>query len=81
MRGPHFIHLSVKSLLPKIEEFRNIAKLSNATAIGICESKLDDSILSSEIKIDNYNALSYAWNRYIGGVVCYIRNNLSYDVK
>ena len=77
----HFSHFNVNSLLPKIDEFRNIAKLSNATAIGISESELDDSILSSEIKIDNYNTLRYDWNRYIGRVVCYIRNNLSYDVK
>ena len=48
-RGLHFIHLNVGSLLPKIDELRNIAKLSNAADIGIRESKLDDSVLSSEI--------------------------------
>ena len=56
-RGLHFIHLNVNSLLPKIDELRNIAKLSNAAVIGISESKLDDSILSSEIHINNYNSL------------------------
>ena len=54
-RGLHFIHLSVNSFLPKIDELRNIAKLSNAAVIGISESKLDDSVLSSEIHIDDYN--------------------------
>ena len=44
-RGLHFIHLNVNSLLPKIDELRNIAKLSNAAVIGISESKLDDSVL------------------------------------
>ena len=81
MRGLHFIHLNVNSLLPKIEELRNIAKLSNAAVIGISESKLDDSVLSSEIHIDNYNTLRCDQNRQGGGVVCYIRNDLSYDVK
>ena len=52
-RGLHFIHLNINSLLPKIDELRNIAKLSNAAVIGIGESKLDDSVLSSEIHIDN----------------------------
>ena len=80
-RGLHFIHLYVNSLLPKIDELRNIAKLSNATVIGISESKLDDYVLSSEIYIDNYNTLRCDRNRHGGGVVCYIRNNLSYDAK
>ena len=80
-RGLHFIHLNINSLLPKMDELRNIAKLSNATVIGIGESKLDDSVLSSEIHIDNYNALRCDRNRHGGGVVCYIRNDLSYEVK
>ena len=69
------------SLLLKIDELRNIAKLSNAAIIGISESKLDDSILSSEIHIDNCNTLRCDQNRHVEGVVCYIRNDLSFDVK
>ena len=68
-------------MLPKIDELRNIAKLSNAAVIGINESKLDDSVLSSEIHIDNYNTLPCDRNRHGVGVVCYIRNDLSYDAK
>ena len=63
-RGLHFIHLNINSLLPKIDELRNIAKLSNAAMIGICEPKLDDSVLSSEIHIDNYNTLRCDRNRH-----------------
>ena len=40
-----------------------------------------DSILSSEIHIDNYNTLRCDRNRHGEGVVCYIRNDLSYDIK
>ena len=47
-RGIHFIHLNVKTLLPKINELRNIAKLSNAAVISISESKLYDSVHLSE---------------------------------
>ena len=39
-KGIHFIHLNVNSLLPEIDELRNIAKCSNAAVIGISESKL-----------------------------------------
>ena len=44
-RGLHFIQLNINSLLPKIEEFCFIAKSTNAAVLGICESKLDASVL------------------------------------
>ena len=53
----------------------------NAAAIGISKSKLDDSILSSEVGIDNDNTLLCDLNSHGGGVFCYIRKDLSYDVK
>ena len=68
-------------MLTKIDKLRNIAKLLNAADIGISESKLDDSILPSEIDIDNDNTLRCDLNSHGGGVVCYTRNDLSYDVK
>ena len=80
-KGLHFNHLNVNSLLPKIDENRNIAKLSNAAVIGISESKLEDSVLSSEMHIDNYNTLRSDRNRHGEGVVCYRRNDLSFEVK
>ena len=52
-RGLHFIHLNINSLLPKIEELRYIAKIYQCCRIGICESKLDASVLDPEINIDN----------------------------
>ena len=78
---PHFININVNSLLPKIDKLRNITKLSNAAFIGISESKLVDFDLSSEIHIDDYNVLRCDRNRHGRGVVCYIRNNWSYEVK
>ena len=78
-RGLHFIHLNINSLLPKIEELRYIAKSTNAAVIGICESKLDASVLDPEISIDNYKILHCDRNRQGGGVACYARNDLSYN--
>ena len=78
-RGLHFIHLNINSLLPKIDELRYIAKSTNAAVIGICESKLDASVLDPEISIDNYKILRCDRNRQGGGVACYVRNDLSYN--
>ena len=78
-RGLRFIHLNINSLLSKIEELRYIAKSTNAAVIGICESKLDASVLDPEISIDNYKILRCDRNRQGGGVACYVRNDLSYN--
>ena len=79
-RGLHFIHLNINSLLPKIEELRFIAKSANAAVIGICESKLDTSVFEQEISIDNYKIQRCDRNRQDGGVACYIRNDISYNI-
>ena len=57
MEGLHFLHLNINSLLPKIDKLRHIARLTNAAVIGIAESKLDDSVLTSEIDIDGFDLL------------------------
>ena len=58
-RGLHFIHLNINSLLPKIEKLRFIAKSTNAVVIGICESKLEASVLEQETSIDDYKILRF----------------------
>ena len=67
--------------LRNIDVLEDDTKLSNATVIGISESKLDDSIVSSEIHVDYHDKLRCDRNRHGGGVVCYIKNDLSCDVK
>ena len=58
----------------KIDEIRYIATRTNAAIIGISESKLDKTILQSEIQVSNYELLRCDRNRNGGGVTCYIRN-------
>ena len=77
----YFLHLNINSVLPKIDEFRHIARLTNAAVIRISESKLDDSMPTSKIQINEYDLLRCDRNRHGGGVACYIRNDLSYNVK
>ena len=67
-------------MLSKIEELRYFAKSTNAFVIGICESKLDPSVLEQEISLDNYKILRCDRNRHGGGVACYVRNYLSYNI-
>ena len=43
--------------------------------------KLDDSLLISEIQINEYDLLRWGRNRHGGGVACYIRNDLSLNAK
>ena len=69
----------MNSLLPKIEELRYITKSTNAAVIGICESKLDTSVLDPKITIDNYEILCCDRNRQGGSAACYVRNDLSYN--
>ena len=79
--GLHFIHININSLLAKIEELCHIACQSNAAAIGISESKLDNSIFDLEIEIDGYNILHFNRNRQGRRVACYVRNDLSFTKR
>ena len=80
-RGLHLIHLNVSSLLPKMNELRDITKRTKAVVISILESKLDSTVLDSEVYIGNYEILRFDRNRHRGGVACYIRRNISYKVN
>ena len=77
-KGLHLMHLNINCLLPKIDELSHMARLSNDAVIGICESKLDKSIINS----DNYDLLRCDRNRNRVGVACYyIIHDLSYTKK
>ena len=66
--------------LSKIEKLRLTAISTNAAVIGICESKLEASILEQQISIDNYKILCCYRNRHGGVVACYVRNDLNYNI-
>ena len=50
----YYIHLNINSILPKINEIRYITNLTNATVIGLSETKIYITVLSSEIEIEGY---------------------------
>ena len=78
-KGLHFVHININSLLPKIEELRNITKSSNISIIGVTETKLDGSVFDSEVNIENYELIRHDRNRQGGGVACYIRKDLHFN--
>ena len=79
-KGLHFLHLNVDSLLPKIDEVKLIANKSNATILGISETKLDKTIMDSELHIEGYDLIRSDRNRHDGGVACYIKKERHYNV-
>ena len=74
-------HLGSKGLLPKIDEIRHMTKITNAAIVGIGETKLDESILSSEIDIEGYDLLRLDRSRRGGGVACYVKKTLGYNYR
>ena len=78
-RGIHLIHLNINSLLPKIDEVRQIAKCSKANIIGITETKLDQSISNTEIEIEGYSVIRKDRSRHGGGISCYISKNICFN--
>ena len=80
-KGMHFIHININSLLPKIDEVHYITNITNASIIGISETKLDETFLSSESEVDGYNLVRLDQSRRGGGVACYIKNSIAYSYK
>ena len=80
-RGLHFVHININSLLPKIDEIRSFAQQTNVSVIGITETKLDNSVLDAEIKIDGYDLMRWDRNRHGGGIACYVKNGIQFNRK
>ena len=64
-----------------MDEICFIAQQSNASIIGTNESKLNSSILNSEVSNKGYGVNRIDCSRRGGGVACYIRKSLSYNHK
>ena len=74
-RGLHLIYLNINSLVPEINELRDIAKKTKAAVIRIAKSKLDSTVLGPEI-YENFEILRFDGNQHWGGVACCIRNDI-----
>ena len=76
----HFLHLNINSVLPKIDEPRLIAKNTNGSSIGLCGTKLDESIQDKDIEINGYT-LERCDRNSRGGVACYVRNDIAFNIR
>ena len=65
----------------KYDEICYVAKLTNATVIGLSETKLDNTVLSSELEIEGYDLVRSDRSRRGGGVACFVKNSISYNRK
>ena len=45
------------------------------------ETKLDDSVFDAKINIEVYTLIRFDRNRHGGGVACYVKQHLTFDVK
>ena len=71
-RGLHFCHLNVNNLSSKIDEVRDMTNYIRPAILGITESK---------VNIYGYSIIRNDRNRNGGGVACYIRNDLCFNIK
>ena len=77
----HFTHININNLLPKIDVVRYIANIINTSIIEISGTKLDRTILSSELEVDGYDLVRLDRSRRGGGVACYIKSSIAYSYK
>ena len=82
IRGLHFLHLNVRSVLHKISELRILFSRKNFAVIGFTETWLNDSINDEEINIDGYKVVRHDRTSRSGGGVCiYIRNDITFNIN
>ena len=67
--------------MSKIDEIRYIDKLTNAIIIGLSETKLDNTVLSSELETEGYDLVRSDRSRKGEGVACFVKNSISYNRK
>ena len=70
--------LNVRSLLHKIEEIRLSLLVAQFDVLCISETWLDESVLSSELEVIGYSALSKHINRHGGGILIYVNDKLDF---
>ena len=77
----HFTHININIMLPKIDEVRYIANITIASIIGISETKVDKTVLSSQLQVDSYDLIRINRSRRGSGVACYIKTSIAYSYK
>ena len=79
-KGMHFVHLNIRSIIPKISELRLFALKAKPAVIAISESWLDDSVQNAEVNIDGYVLHRKDRSRTGGGTCVYIMNRYAHSM-
>ena len=80
-KGLKIASLNVNSLLKHIDEIRVLLEKYTFDILAINESKIDKSIPDNEIHVIGYDLIRNDRNRYGGGVVLYVRDNIPFSVR
>ena len=80
-KGLKIASLNVNSLLKHIDEIRVLLEEYTFDILAINESKIDNSIPDNEIHVIGYDLIRNDRNRYGGGVVLYVRDNIPSSVR
>ena len=80
-KGLLFLHLNIRSLLPKLAEVKRLLNQSGASVLGLSESWLDESVTDGEVNIDGYTVIRRDRNRNGGGVIVYIKDGLAFNSR
>lgn len=75
-----FMHINIRSLLPKLDLFTALAHASNPDILAVSESWLRKSTIDSDVSIPNYNIYRQDRSSKGGGVMLYCRECLQCTV-
>lgn len=76
------ICLNAQSLLAHIDEIKHFIGSNCIEILSLTETRITPEINDFEIKIDGYsNTRCNSDNRYTGGVICYVLDDINYEVK
>lgn len=76
-----FFILTSATFYQKMVKLLCFARFIKVAAINISESKLDELVLSSEDQTEHYDLICLFWYTHGSGLVCVIRNGLSYKLE
>ena len=80
-KGIKIASLNINSLLKHIDEIRVLLTEYTFDILTINESKIDNSISDNELHIFGYDIIRKDRNRYGGGVVLYVRDNIPFSER
>ena len=79
VRGSKIAALNIASLLGHIKELKTYMAVKPINILEVNETRFDDSVSSSEMRIPGYCLERNNRNRHGGGVALYIRDTINYE--